>query len=950
MKSLLLLVYLLTAFFVSCFVWKSFRRQELLGAKVGKILVCCLIITLGYSVNLMTDQYFLMSCGNTAVFIGIDFMLIYYAYYLYEFLRFKGGHLKLVMKVLGAFGLIDCVILLINPFHEIALTYKEYTYLGIKLYEYIPFFWYKLHLLFCYIVILIICILLIFKCMKIPSLYWYRYLLLFVSTGVTVGANALFLMAGLKIDFSVLIYGLNALSIYFVTFIRVPDVILSNVHKTMLSCLDSPMILFDCENFYVESNEDLRNIFTMIDFNRNTMALDEFIEKTGLSQVSIDAKESMSFQWKCTAQNKIFECKCIILKSKRKIKKGTLLIFHDITSLIEAYEGEENARKANYAKTAFLANMSHEIRTPINAILGMDEMILREAKDDTIEKYAAAIETSGRTLLALVNDILDFSKIESGKIDIIPAEYQLSSVLNDLMNMMAQRAEKKHLVLEIEVDSRIPDVLYGDEMRIRQVITNMLSNAIKYTDTGSVKLLVRFRWLNQEKKELELYIAVKDTGRGIKKEDQGKLFNSFERVDMQKNRAIEGTGLGLAITKKFVELMRGSVGVESVYGQGSKFFVRIPQKAMTGIPMGDYQEKFQKNVQKQKKYERSFVAPEARILLVDDNEINLMVEENLIKQTKVMVDTAASGKEALALLETKQYDLILLDHMMPEMDGIETLKQMQLKHLAAGVPVLVLTANAISGARDMYLEYGFQDYLSKPINGYHLEKALMKWLPSEKIQTVSEKPKKDSTEDQTEKKVLETMKLSRILDVEKALMYTNEGMQGVIENIRLYLEHENEYVNKLRQAYENGNDTNYRMSAHSLKSSSELIGANELSEFALSMENESKDSNVTYLKEHHEKFLQTYGQLCRHLEEFLASQPGQKKSEKKNSVTDTLQNMLDAVKNWDTVRASEEMKYLKEQTSSEGSSPEWVNRLSDAYKKMDFQQLQAILTECMNKK
>lgn len=399
----------------------------------------------------------------------------------------------------------------------------------------------------------------------------------------------------------------------------------------------------------------------------------------------------------------------------------------DMLKVVEVKRDE--AKKAASSKAEFLSNMSHEIRTPINAVLGMNEMILRESGEKQILKYAANIESSGKMLLSLINDILDFSKIESGRMEIIPVGYQLNSMVNDLVNMIVPRIKEKQLKLEVKVEPDVPNYLYGDEVRIRQIVTNLLTNAVKYTEKGCITLHVDFR--RSESRNIDLIFEVKDTGVGIKQNDIGKLFESFQRVDQKNNRNIEGSGLGLAITHQFVELMHGRVDVESEYGIGSTFTAVIPQKVTKNKPVGDYKANYERGAKKNAVYRESFHAPDAKVLIVDDNEMNLVVAESLLKQTQIQIETAASGTECLEKLRKASYHVLLLDHMMPGLDGVETLKAIKQEGIAPDMPIIALTANAISGAREKYLEYGFQDYLAKPIVGMALERLLSKWLPEE---------------------------------------------------------------------------------------------------------------------------------------------------------------------------------------------------------------------------
>ncbi|MBO6133511.1 MAG: response regulator [Lachnospiraceae bacterium] len=419
---------------------------------------------------------------------------------------------------------------------------------------------------------------------------------------------------------------------------------------------------------------------------------------------------------------------------------------YNYTVQMRAYELEaqvqmaESARQdaiiANEAKGRFLANMSHEIRTPINAVLGMDEMILRESNEKAIKGYATDIRHAGQTLLSLINDILDFSKIESGKLEIIPVTYDFSNMINDLVNMVSTRARAKDLKIETDIAEDLPLKLYGDDVRIRQVLTNILTNAVKYTHEGGVTITIKGTRLDDGYEEL--YFEVKDTGIGIKEEDLPKLFKEFERIEEGRNRNIEGTGLGMNITIDLLHLMGSKMEVESVYGEGSKFFFTLRQKIVDETPIGNLESRIE-NREDEFSYSESFIAPEAKVLVVDDNSMNRKVFISLLKATRIQIDDAPGGAEAIECAKKNQYDMIFMDHMMPEMDGIEAMKRIHAlaeedpEFLNKDTPIFVLTANAVAGAKEQYISEGFNGFLSKPVIAERLEAALRENLPKDKI-------------------------------------------------------------------------------------------------------------------------------------------------------------------------------------------------------------------------
>ena len=569
--------------------------------------------------------------------------------------------------------------------------------------------------------------------------------------------------------------------------------------------------------------------------------------------------------------------------------------YETVKAKIKQDNALEEARRASEAKTDFLANTSHEIRTPINAVLGMNEMIQREsAKAEKlsgaspmvyheafrkIRNYSGNVESAGSNLLAIINDILDFTKIEEGKMDIVEVEYQLSSVINDVSNMIFFKAREKNLDFVTEVEEDLPDHLFGDVVRVRQVITNILNNAVKYTDEGSVSLKISGRREGTDasgKPVLQLIVAVKDTGIGIAQENISKLFGKFERVDLEKNSTKEGTGLGLAITKMLLTMMGGDVKVESAYGVGSTFTIRIPQKVMSEEPVGNFKEKFEKSLGEKKPYHESFRAPDARILIVDDTKMNLIVVTEFLRDTQLQLDTATSGKEAIELADKNHYDVILMDQRMPEMDGEETFREIKSHKDGPNIdtPVICLTADAVVGARERYLSKGFHDYLTKPIDSTYLEMMLKKYIPQEKIELVTREEETDHNKGQEEKEQENLVSPFQIL--ESSGIHTDKGLANCGGDDEFYRSILLEYVKgadekkkDLNKFLTSGDMQNYGILIHSLKSTSAMIGADAPSKLAQQLEAGANNGDHEYVASHHEAFLKEYDKVLHALEKVV---------------------------------------------------------------------------------
>lgn len=536
----------------------------------------------------------------------------------------------------------------------------------------------------------------------------------------------------------------------------------------------------------------------------------------------------------------------------------------------------EEVVRANEAKSQFLANMSHEIRTPINGILGMDSVLLKECHDENLREYAKNIQSAGQSLLSIINDILDISKIESGKMEILTIRYQLFSVLNDCYNLTKIKLQNKPVSFIMQINEKLPSWLYGDEVRIRQIINNFLSNAVKYTKEGNITFELDFEEKTDE--QILLVITVRDTGIGIKEEDLGKLFESFTRIEEKRNRNIEGTGLGLNLTKNLVNLMGGEVFAESTYGKGSCFTAKIPQKIADAKPMGDFGKRYQQYLSTSDDDKLSFLAPDAKILVVDDVTMNLKVVEGLLKATKIQIDTAVSGSECLECVKTTPYQMIFLDHMMPEMDGLETLEHM--KNLAdnpnAQTPVIMLTANAIVGAKEEYIEAGFTDYLTKPIRETELLEMILKYLPEElvcenggqgieKSQDAQDMEQPEAGGEGAEP--LQRLEQLEGLDVKTGLTYCMNEEDFYIEMLQEFLKADK--ASQLKHFLAEEDWDNYRTTVHALKSTSLTIGAAHLSGEAKALEMAAKEGNMDYIRSHHDGVMDEYKELTDHLKEIL---------------------------------------------------------------------------------
>lgn len=531
-------------------------------------------------------------------------------------------------------------------------------------------------------------------------------------------------------------------------------------------------------------------------------------------------------------------------------------------------EAEKVASDANSAKSNFLANMSHEIRTPMNAVLGLDEMILNSSDVNEIHEYARNIRSSGQGLISIINDILDFSKIESGKMELVETSYHLAKMIKDLEMQFTLKASQKGINFVSDVDENIPDCLYGDELRLRQIMTNLLNNAIKYTKEGTVTFVLRGIKTDSG---IKLHAEVKDTGIGIKEEDLSNIWTSFQRFDTKRNRNIEGTGLGLTIVNHFVNLMGGTVNVHSEFGKGSIFSVEIPQKVEGETTLSQYKtndlEKAMGSITDR------LSAPKAQVLIVDDNSVNLIVSTGFLKRTKAQITTCESGAVCLELMKKKRFDIIFLDHMMPNMDGVETLQKSRAMqgNMNLFTPVVALTANAIAGMKEKYLELGFSNYVSKPIDSTVLYDVFYSTISKNLIvpaDDIDSSQKMDSPQEETK---------TKLIDRNSGIALCGNDVTTYNLVLETFCQDRLSTQKNLEQSLESEDWDNYEISVHALKSGAKLLGCQEFSDFAKSLEFACKDimaqtdvdNKKTFVKQNHNKFIAMYDAVAKEVVEIL---------------------------------------------------------------------------------
>ena len=616
------------------------------------------------------------------------------------------------------------------------------------------------------------------------------------------------------------------------------------------------------------------------------------------------------FDWK----DRHYQVEETVLKDNELIQ-GYMMTIVDVTKIIEQNHLMKRlvlqTEDANRAKTNFVSNMSHEIRTPMNSIVGITEILLRSRHSPKEQEYLLNIQSSGRVLLTIINDVLDCSKMEAGKMQLFDEPYDTCSLFHDLRISMENRIGHSGLELIYDIDQDIPCKLKGDMGRIRQVIINLVNNAIKYTEKGSVRFSVHVRQKNTDK--VMLYYEVADTGIGIRKEDQKILFDAFQRVEMDRNRYVEGTGLGLTISQNLVNMMGGVIEVESEYGKGSRFFFTIEQTIIDPTPVSAVNYNGQKDNVTEKEAECLFIAPEAHILLVDDNELNLVVAKELLKPLRMQIDTAENGLQAVKMVRGSQYDLVLMDHMMPVMDGIEAAKAIRAlpEDKYQKLPIIALTANAMVDARKEFLNAGMNGFIAKPIDFARICNQLKLWLPKDLVRDVPKEEAKKLLADDLSDREIQPEDPQMGFSFEEGVKHCG-SKAALMKTIRIFYRTIDSKANKIEQCLKEGLISDYVIEVHALKSSALLIGAVPLSEAAKELEDYGKQGKTEVLEEKTPDVLTLYRDLKNILRPYAEKEEDAKKEFSDGEWITALQQIHQCIEQFDLDGVDQIMEQLEE--------------------------------------
>lgn len=741
------------------------------------------------------------------------------------------------------------------------------------------------------------------------------------------------------IDLVPVSFGISALLLYIASKQHgLLDVVLS-AKENIIENTKEGIVVVDNEYNVLYANQSASDLIDHVFDYKTGKELEEFI--------SLFQEEKNIRQMK----GRMYEISVSDIYENTKVR-GKMAWLFDVTEAQE-YTREilhlkDEAERANLAKSAFLANMSHEIRTPMNAILGFSELVIQQEKQETIKDYMYDIKHSAESLLHIINQILDISKIESGMIEAVEEEFNLQAMLEDVMTIISSEANKKGLKYSTYLPEQLPSAFYGADVQLREILINILNNAVKYTREGEVTLTVSCEDANAD--VTPIYFEVKDTGIGMKEEDINRIYDRFRKFDSMNNQGIEGNGLGMYIVKSLVTRLNGTIEIDSTYGKGTTIKITIPFIILDHTPMEKWNNSRQEQVKNHKK-----MLVDARILVVDDNEVNLKLISGLLLRYGIHPDLAVSGEKAIEYLRTQSYDLVYVDHMMPEMDGVQTMQRIREMEDGAykELPIILLTANAIAGFREEMLSAGFQDYISKPIDIEYLEKTLVEYLPKESITYVEEEMEEDTC-DATLELIDGIQSVLKHLQVMEGIQNCGGNYADYVEVLKITEKHGQERVKKLRELYQEENYENYTIDVHALKSTAYNIGARELGDEAKAQEYAGKSGNFELIRERFEFLLEEYQIVLFEIRKWLylmsAEQSPNTKDSKNEVISDQERNeILDGVK-----KQVEEFEFDKAQNIlqelltviEEDNIKEQIKRIMEALDTYDIEGAKELLSAC----
>ncbi|MDC7300578.1 ATP-binding protein [Agathobacter ruminis] len=707
----------------------TFRKKGDLAISLRKVCVSIFLAMIAYALYVTSINEHHALIWMCLFSLGIDWILLMFMEYIISYTdsRFR-GRVVLLLSYIGVIA--DSVSMACNIFyrHAFSVHLIHDTRYGIDAYQMQnSTVFYRAHLGFCYFLSAIVLIWLIQKMISTISFYRKKYILIILGFLLLLAADGISITIKTPFNLSIIFYGIVSVVLTYFSFSYIPRSLMNNVLKIVSRELNNMVTCFDQDGRLVYANKAAKNLVN------KTHQLDwlSSIYREWRDRYSDNDSEEDGTYWEeeimIEEKHTIFQFEAKRLFDDRQQYIGVYITAYDRTEEILKHQQELEEAQAKIARESrFWANISHEMRTPANAILGMNEMILRDETNEELRKYAEYIKVSTETLIMLINDVLDFSKINAKSMAILPKEYEILHMVKAIYAMALPKAQKKSLELKIELDPFLPKRLLGDELRLRQVIMNLISNAIKYTASGSVSLRL---FGEQRFEDYYLHVEVEDTGIGIKKENIALLFQAYERIDEARVHGIQGTGLGLNICKQLLEQMESKLEVQSEYNKGSLFSFRVKQPKMSDEYIPDFKE----YLNMQEAHELTYEIPEdaeGKILYVDDNEMNCEVFHALTKKTHFEIYDAHNGSEALKITKKHQFDLIFMDHLMPEMNGDEAFVMMRsdAENLNHDTPVIMLTANVGEDLREKFLNMGFADYLTKPLSPEKLAETFIDWM------------------------------------------------------------------------------------------------------------------------------------------------------------------------------------------------------------------------------